>query len=266
MATCSNGHEISPAQRFCGTCGVATADGLGVCAQGHPNPESHIFCGQCGAPLVAPADSGPGGRWTVDPSFRHQYRFWNGVTWTAHVADNGMFGVEAVDRKPKRNADTWLGVAAGLVLVVLVVGAISATAMVLSRNGQPSTAATAEQDWPPVLNVEAPATAFPARVPPTETVSRPLAAVGGTCPPGSINGVTADGSIAYCNFLADANSYLWSLYPGDIDSPYPPGTNARDREDPGIAVCMAQTGKSRTACDAQLPKPQSRNAPNNPRP
>ena len=38
--------------------------------------------------------------WEPDPSERHQWRWWNGTTWTSHVADDG---VESEDPLP-RNA------------------------------------------------------------------------------------------------------------------------------------------------------------------
>jgi len=30
--------------------------------------------------------------WRPDPSGRYEYRYWDGHTWTAHVADNGVAG------------------------------------------------------------------------------------------------------------------------------------------------------------------------------
>ena len=35
--------------------------------------------------------------WLADPTKRHQYRYWDGSTWTEHVADNGVQGVDAAD-------------------------------------------------------------------------------------------------------------------------------------------------------------------------
>jgi len=35
--------------------------------------------------------------WLADPTKRHQYRYWDGSTWTEHVADNGVQGVDATD-------------------------------------------------------------------------------------------------------------------------------------------------------------------------
>lgn len=36
----------------------------------------------------APAD------WHTDPTGRHQYRYWDGTTWTDHVSDNGQVSVD----------------------------------------------------------------------------------------------------------------------------------------------------------------------------
>jgi hypothetical protein len=33
-------------------------------------------------------------RWAEDPSGRHQWRWWSGVAWTAHVADDGKAAVD----------------------------------------------------------------------------------------------------------------------------------------------------------------------------
>ena len=34
------------------------------------------------------------GEWRADPSGRHQHRYWDGGAWTAHVADEGVAGVD----------------------------------------------------------------------------------------------------------------------------------------------------------------------------
>lgn len=40
-------------------------------------------------PIIDPAAFGTGAAWAPDPSGRHQWRWWNGVIWTDHVADDG---------------------------------------------------------------------------------------------------------------------------------------------------------------------------------
>ena len=32
--------------------------------------------------------------WQVDPTGRHQVRYWDGAGWTVHVADNGITGTD----------------------------------------------------------------------------------------------------------------------------------------------------------------------------
>lgn len=34
--------------------------------------------------------------WLPDPRHRHQYRFFDGVNWTDHVADDGVAGIDPV--------------------------------------------------------------------------------------------------------------------------------------------------------------------------
>jgi hypothetical protein len=40
-------------------------------------------------PSLASVPPPPAAIWASDPSGRHQYRWWDGTTWTAYVADNG---------------------------------------------------------------------------------------------------------------------------------------------------------------------------------
>ncbi|HEY1734943.1 MAG TPA: DUF2510 domain-containing protein, partial [Acidimicrobiales bacterium] len=37
-----------------------------------------------------PGHTGIPAGWMVDPSGRHQQRYWSGTTWTEHVTDDGM--------------------------------------------------------------------------------------------------------------------------------------------------------------------------------
>ena len=45
-----------------------------------------------GAPVMAQPVLGavPAAAWHPDPTGRHQLRYWDGSTWTAHVSDNGV--------------------------------------------------------------------------------------------------------------------------------------------------------------------------------
>jgi hypothetical protein len=48
-------------------------------------------------PVAAPQPAAPAvsAQWFADPSGRHQHRWWDGSTWTEHVADNGVVSVDA---------------------------------------------------------------------------------------------------------------------------------------------------------------------------
>jgi hypothetical protein len=39
-------------------------------------------------------------RWAVDPWGRHEWRWWNGIRWTDHVADQGELGIEPPGEPP----------------------------------------------------------------------------------------------------------------------------------------------------------------------
>lgn len=53
---------------------------------------------------VVPGPIGPAGlasvppAWAPDPTARHQWRWWGGVAWTDHVADDGTVGRDPLDR------------------------------------------------------------------------------------------------------------------------------------------------------------------------
>ena len=38
--------------------------------------------------------------WFADPVGRHEYRYWDGTTWTPHVSDGGVVGADPVDGGP----------------------------------------------------------------------------------------------------------------------------------------------------------------------
>jgi hypothetical protein len=44
------------------------------------------------APLPGP----PAAAWHADPAARHQFRYWDGATWTEHVSDNGVVSTDAL--------------------------------------------------------------------------------------------------------------------------------------------------------------------------
>lgn len=253
--TCANGHETSAALRFCGECGIPILPETELCASGHINPRQNKFCGDCGAPVAPPAAAGidgSTGRWTVDPTHRHHFRYLKGTAWTQHVADvgDGTIGIDPLPRSSSSRAETWAGILIGVILLILVVGAISAAAVMFSGSDQASPDAMQAQP-----SVAHPTGVPPAQYLPTPTAFRPLAVIGAPCPPSSVNGVQKDGAIAYCEPLGDDhNIYMWSMYPGAIESPYSPETPLRERDDLSIAVCMMQRVLPREACVAELPR------------
>ena len=96
MLTCANGHQNPENQPFCGECGSSTQTSVAICPNGHTVPLRQKFCGQCGAPAASPlagSTQSSSGRWTTDPYDRHQYRYWDGSKWTAHVGDVGSLGI-----------------------------------------------------------------------------------------------------------------------------------------------------------------------------
>ena len=40
-------------------------------------------------PVMDPFPGTSPAAWAADPTGRHQWRWWNGITWTDHVADDG---------------------------------------------------------------------------------------------------------------------------------------------------------------------------------
>ena len=44
------------------------------------------------AVVAAPVSTLPPACWAADPTGRHQYRWWDGSTWTTNVYDNGVNG------------------------------------------------------------------------------------------------------------------------------------------------------------------------------
>jgi hypothetical protein len=51
---------------------------------------------QPGGQWLAGAGSAGDASWSSDPSGRHQFRYWDGRSWTAHVSDNGVVAVDPV--------------------------------------------------------------------------------------------------------------------------------------------------------------------------
>ncbi len=253
MATCENGHENPTTHHFCGDCGTPLLIAQAVCAHGHRNPDDQNFCDECGAPLVAPiaaASATSPGHWTVDPTGRHQYRFSDGSALTEHVADNGKFSTDPPPATAPLYPEKWIGVLAALVTVVLIAGSISAIVTQFSGRDDPTAVATSQSEPPSQL----PGPAAPPE-PTTPTAARLVAVIGSKCLPRSTNGLTADGSVAYCGRWQNSSTYLWSLFPGDIPSPDTAGVDPSGQEDPSVAVCMNQTSRTKQQCDTYLQLP-----------
>lgn len=255
VVSCENGHENPDNRLFCGDCGVAIVPSMAICVRGHVNTDDQHFCGNCGIPLRPPGGVGstsPNGRWDVDPSTKHQYRYWDGGKWTAHVADNGNFSVAGFSRLGRLHPETWVGIAAGLVTILLVVGAIVGIMVQLS-GGSGSSAGAPTQTSPSTTAAAQTSTAPSGSATPSVTVdaSTPVVAVIGTaCRPNSTNATTADGSTAYCQQLPSTRAYMWSLYPVDIPEP-------AQGVDAAVAVCMEQTGRSPAQCGEYLQRPSN---------
>lgn len=47
-----------------------------------------------------PVSALPPAAWYIDPAGRHQYRYWDGATWTDHVADNGAQSLDPLTATP----------------------------------------------------------------------------------------------------------------------------------------------------------------------
>lgn len=69
--------------------GIAAMLHIGEYSMAHPTPYPNL--------PRKPA------RWLVDPTGRHQYRFWNSVMWTEQVSDDG---IESID--PIRDEDVYV--------------------------------------------------------------------------------------------------------------------------------------------------------------
>jgi uncharacterized RDD family membrane protein YckC len=50
--------------------------------------------------LSATATSTTSPMWAIDPTGRHEYRYWSGTMWTAHVADHGIQGADPLTEAP----------------------------------------------------------------------------------------------------------------------------------------------------------------------
>ena len=68
--------------------------------------------------------------------------------------------------------------------------------------------------------------------------------IGASCLLHGSNGMTSDGSVAYCERVRDAERCMWPVCEGDITFARAGDGEAGDRADATVAVRMQQTGRS----------------------
>lgn len=173
-------------------------------------------------------------RWSVDPTGRHRCRYWDGAAWTQHVADAGTLGTDPAPKVSGWSAEKIGALVAGLITVALLAAAGADIWVQLSRDAaKPATVAASTT----TTSTE------PAAPPPPAVVAT-------ACQPGGGNGLAADGSVTYCERLANTDRFLWSVNPGDIPTP-----EVGQDADPAVGVCMVQTGRGEAECIEYLKPP-----------
>lgn len=141
-------------------------------------------------------------------------------------------------RVPKR-LTTLTGVAT-LLLVGLAIGEVTIQLTDLRDR------LTADPPAPPAAPAPPP--------PPPAVVAVPeISVIATPCRPFSTEGVTADGSVAYCVPLQSTDTYMWSLYPGELLMP----TLSSPDADPALGICMEQTLRSEWDCGEYLARPSN---------
>lgn len=60
-----------------------------------PIPQTVGYGYEQPVPVAQQEPAAPAAQWFADPSGRHQHRWWDGSTWTEHVADNGVVAVDS---------------------------------------------------------------------------------------------------------------------------------------------------------------------------
>lgn len=128
-----------------------------------------------------------------------------------------------------RGRTWWLGVAAAVLVALLLVGGV-VTGIVIAR--QQSEASPA--------------------VPPSAAPALPVVLVGADCETLGAAGISESGERAFCARLPPSNAIMWSLVsgvvptptvtPGPTDQVYPEGIEDQ------VRVCVQQTGQTRVAC------------------
>ena len=76
-----------------------------------PSPGMPLFQDQSrAAPAAAPPRTGAGytgvpAGWMVDPSGKHEQRYWSGTAWTDHVMNDGTPGVDPLPSRAGRDGE-----------------------------------------------------------------------------------------------------------------------------------------------------------------
>ena len=145
----------------------------------------------------------------------------------------------AHDTPPPRRVPTWLVVFTVVVTLLLVgLAAGHVVTQLSSVSGRLAAMTETTTAAPSVVQTEAPTVVA---VPEFSVIATP-------CAPLSTDGVTADGSVAYCVPLQSTDTSLWSLTPGELVSSSP---------DPALAICMEQTLRSAAECGEYLARPSN---------
>lgn len=90
--------------------------------------------------------------WQPDPTGRHEYRYWNGITWSDNVSDVGVVGTDpytdtapsapepaAAQRSGRRKISLLIG---GILALILVAIALAAIVLTDARNNDAATTTT----------------------------------------------------------------------------------------------------------------------------
>ena len=79
--------------------------------------------------------------------------------------------------------------------------------------------------------------------------------IGASCLLHGSNGMTSDGSVAYCERVRDAERCMWPVCEGDVTFARAGDGEAGERADGAVAVRMQQTGRSTSDCVGYLQRP-----------
>src|SRR3954471_7733407 len=84
------GYGPSAGQPAVATAGAAS--GFGITEPAAVTAQTAQTAQAAAQPVAQPPAALPAAMWSADPTGRHQYRWWDGATWTANVSTNGVTG------------------------------------------------------------------------------------------------------------------------------------------------------------------------------